>query len=193
VDWHTEVLQQIEESCQLSQALKEQAAVLVDIAARITDALRQGHKVLLLGNGGSSADAQHIAAELSGKFRLDREPLPALALTTNTSCLTAIANDYGYDAVFARQLRALVTPQDVVVCISTSGSSPSVLRAVEEARSHGALTVALTGECGEMREMADLSLCLPSTVTPRIQETHILAGHIICHLVEEALFGGGHE
>ncbi|MEE9202505.1 MAG: SIS domain-containing protein [Dehalococcoidia bacterium] len=193
MDWHTEAVQQIEESCQLSQALKEQAGVLVDIAGRITDALRQGHKVLLLGNGGSSADAQHIAAELSGKFRLEREPLPALALTTNTSCITAIANDYGYEAVFARQLRAIVAPHDVVVCISTSGNSPSVLRAVEEARSHGAFTVALTGDCGELREKADISLCLPSTATPRIQEAHILAGHIICHLVEEALFGGDHE
>ncbi|MDP6346752.1 MAG: SIS domain-containing protein [Dehalococcoidia bacterium] len=115
MDLREQVVQQIEDSLQLYESLKEQAGVLADIAECITEAVRQGHKVLLLSNGGSSADAQHIAAELSGKFRFDREPLPALALTTNTSCLTAIANDFGYEAVFARQLRAIVATQDVVV------------------------------------------------------------------------------
>ena len=136
-----------------------------------------------------SADAQHIAGELVGTFYLDRDPLPAIALTTNTSSLTAIANDYGYDQVFARQLRGLVNKGDIVIGISTSGSSPNVTIAMEEAKRHGAITIAFTGQEGKRKEMAEYVLSIPSTDTPRIQEAHITAGHIIAYLVEEALFG----
>ena len=163
------------------------------IADQLIQALRNGNKVLLFGNGGSAADAQHIAAELSGKYTRHRDPLPAIALTTNTSSLTAIANDYGYEAVFARQLQALVAEGDIVIGISTSGSSPNVLLAMEEAKRRGAITIALTGQGGKLKELADYVLSVPSTKTPRIQEAHITIGHIICHLVEEEIFGEGQE
>jgi D-sedoheptulose 7-phosphate isomerase len=183
------IAKQIEESIHLKEQLKRNARILETIANLLTQAFKNGHKVLLFGNGGSAADAQHLACELAGKFCRDRAPLPAIALTTNTSSLTAIANDYGYDVVFARQVRGLVTPGDVVIGISTSGRSPNVLLAIEEAKQHGAVTIAFTGEGGKLKEMADYVLSVPSSDTPRIQEAHITAGHIICYLVEEALFG----
>jgi D-sedoheptulose 7-phosphate isomerase len=183
------IAKQIEESIHLKKQLKRNARILETIANLLTQAFKNGHKVLLFGNGGSAADAQHLACELAGKFCRDRAPLPAIALTTNTSSLTAIANDYGYDVVFARQVRGLVTPGDVVIGISTSGDSPNVLLAIEEAKQHGAVTIAFTGEGGKLKEMADYVLSVPSSDTPRIQEAHITAGHIICYLVEEALFG----
>jgi D-sedoheptulose 7-phosphate isomerase len=183
------IAKQIEESIHLKKQLKRNARILETIANLLTQAFKNGHKVLLFGNGGSAADAQHLACELAGKFCRDRAPLPAIALTTNTSSLTAIANDYGYDVVFARQVRGLVTPGDVVIGISTSGRSPNVLLAIEEAKQHGAVTIAFTGEGGKLKEMADYVLSVPSSDTPRIQEAHITAGHIICYLVEEALFG----
>lgn len=185
------VVKQIEESMQLKESLRAEAKTLVAIADQLVQALRRGNKVLLFGNGGSAADAQHIACELAGRFSRDREPLPAIALTTNTSSLTAIANDYGYEAVFARQLRGLVTKGDIVIGISTSGSSANVLLAIEEANRRGAVTVALTGQGGKLKELAHYVLPVPSTSTPRIQEAHITIGHIICHLVEEELFGQG--
>lgn len=185
------VVKQIEESMQLKESLRAEAKTLVAIADELVQALRRGNKVLLFGNGGSAADAQHIACELAGRFSRDREPLPAIALTTNTSSLTAIANDYGYEAVFARQLRGLVTKGDIVIGISTSGSSANVLLAIEEANRRGAVTVALTGQGGTLKELAHYALPVPSTSTPRIQEAHITIGHIICHLVEEELFGQG--
>lgn len=185
------VVKQIEESMRLKESLQAEAKTLVAIADQLVQALRRGNKVLLFGNGGSAADAQHIACELSGRFSRDREPLPAIALTTNTSSLTAIANDYGYEAVFARQLRGLVKKGDIVIGISTSGSSANVLLAIEEANRRGAVTVALTGQGGKLKELAHYVLPVPSTSTPRIQEAHITIGHIICHLVEEELFGQG--
>lgn len=185
------VVRQIEESMQLKEGLRAEAKTLVAIADQLVQALRRGNKVLLFGNGGSAADAQHIACELAGRFSRDREPLPAIALTTNTSSLTAIANDYGYEAVFARQLRGLVKKGDIVIGISTSGSSANVLLAIEEANRRGAVTVALTGQGGKLKELAHYVLPVPSTSTPRIQEAHITIGHIICHLVEEELFGQG--
>ena len=185
------VVKQIEESMQLKESLRAEAKTLVAIADELVQALRRGNKVLLFGNGGSAADAQHIACELSGRFSRDREPLPAIALTTNTSSLTAIANDYGYEAVFARQLRGLVKKGDIVIGISTSGSSANVLLAIEEANRRGAVTVALTGQGGTLKELAHYVLPVSSTSTPRIQEAHITIGHIICHLVEEELFGQG--
>jgi len=183
------IVKQIEESIHLKKQLRKNARILETIADLLIEAFKNGNKVLFFGNGGSAADSEHIACELAGKFSRDRAPLPAIALTTNTSLLTAIANDYGYEAVFARQVRGLVTRGDVVIGISTSGSSPNVLLAIEEARRGGAITIAFTGERGKLKEMVDYVLSVPSSDTPRIQEAHITAGHIICYLVEESLFG----
>ena len=185
------VVKQIQESVYLKKRLQGETRTLVAIADQLIQALRKGKKVLLFGNGGSAADAQHIAAELSGKYTRHRDPLPAIALTTNTSSLTAIANDYGYEAVFARQLQALVAEGDIVIGISTSGSSPNVLLAMEEAKRRGAITIALTGQGGKLKELADYVLSVPSIKTARIQEAHITIGHIIYHLVEEEIFGEG--
>jgi len=183
------VAAQIAESAALCTALAGQADAIVRVADQIVKAFRRGNKVLLFGNGGSAADAEHIACELSGKFTLYRDPLPAVALTTNTSSLTAIANDFGYNEVFARQLRGLATRGDVVIGISTSGSSPNVIAGMEEAKRMGATTVALTGRAGKLGDLSDHVIAVPSTNTPRIQESHIVAGHIICYLVEVTLFG----
>lgn len=183
------IIKQIEESASLKQGLKAQVEIMLTIAEELARAFRRGNKVLLFGNGGSAADAQHIAAELEGKFYKEREPLPAIALTTNVSSLTAIANDYGYEMVFAKGVKALAKKGDIVIGISTSGESPSVLQGMEEANRIGAITVAFTGQGGKLRELANYVLSIPSSDTPRIQEAHITAGHIICYLVEEALFG----
>jgi len=183
------VTQQIRDSASLCANLAGQADTIVQIAEQMTKAFRQGKKALLFGNGGSAADAEHIACELAGKFTMFRDPLPAVALTTNTSSLTAIGNDFGYEEVFARQLRGLVSKGDVVIGLSTSGASANVIKAMEEANRHGAVTVAFTGAKGKLKETAKHVLSIPSTDTPRIQEAHMLAGHIICGLVEESLFG----
>jgi D-sedoheptulose 7-phosphate isomerase len=183
-----EVVRQIEESAALKTALVRQKDSIIRIAALITKAFREGNKVLLFGNGGSAADAQHLACELAGRFYSSRDPLPAIALTTNTSSLTAIANDFGYREVFARQIRGLARRGDIAVGISTSGDSPNVVAGLEEAKRCGATTVALTGQGGKLREIADCVLSVPSRDTPRIQEAHITAGHIICYLVERSLF-----
>ena len=182
---------QIRESASLCNGLAGQADTIVQIAEQMTKAFRQRKKVLLFGNGGSAADAEHIACELAGKFTLFRDPLPAIALTTNTSSLTAIGNDFGYEEVFARQLRGLVAKGDVVIGLSTSGASPNVIRAIEEANRQGAITVAFTGAKGKLKESARHVLSIPSTDTPRIQEAHMVAGHIICGLVEQSLFSAG--
>jgi D-sedoheptulose 7-phosphate isomerase len=158
-------------------------------AQAVTDAYRTGHKLLLFGNGGSAGDAQHIAAEFVGRFQLERDPLPALALTVNGSTVTAIANDYGYEDVFTRQVRGLGCAGDVVVGISTSGGSRNVCLALQAARAGGMVTVGMTGgDGGVMRELCDHCLVVPSGDTPRIQEGHILLGHVLCELVEDALF-----
>jgi len=171
--------------------LAEGAAELELAIDLIAGALRDGRKLLLFGNGGSAADAQHIAAEFVGRFLRERRPLPAIALTTDTSALTAIGNDYGFDDVFARQVRALGVRGDVALAISTSGRSPNVLRAVEAARDGGLKVVALTGgDGGALAAAADVSLRVSaSTLSARIQETHILIGHVICELVDQRLFG----
>jgi D-sedoheptulose 7-phosphate isomerase len=165
--------------------------IIVKITNRIIDAYKNGGKVLLFGNGGSAADAQHIAAELVGKYKMVRKPLPAISLTTNTSILTACANDYGYETVFAKQIQASAAKNDVVIWITTSGSSPNVIEGIKAAKEIGAQTVAFTGEAGsELGKMVDICLAVPSKDTPRIQESHITAGHIICFLVEKTIFGG---
>jgi len=183
-----EIIKQLEDNIALQRYLQKQAKILTTIAELLIQALQKGNKVLLFGNGGSAADAQHIASELSGKFYLNRNPLPAIALTTNTSSLTAIGNDYGYEEVFARQVKGLVRQGDIVIGISTSGNSPNVLRGIEQAKQMGAVTIALTGRGGRLKELTDFMLSIPSNDTPRIQEAHITAGHIICYLVEKALF-----
>ena len=156
--------------------------------ALITRSMAAGGALLVCGNGGSAADAQHITAELTGRFFRDRKPLRALALHANTSSLTAIANDYGYDAVFAREVAAHGRPGDVLLAISTSGNSANILRAIEAAREQRMSVVGLTGEAGgKMRDLCDVCLCVPSRSTPRIQECHILIGHTICELLEQAL------
>ncbi|MBA7640566.1 Phosphoheptose isomerase [subsurface metagenome] len=185
----TEVAKQIDESIELKKTLKTQVSLLLKIAEQITQAFREGNKVILFGNGGSAADAQHIAAELAGKFYLDRDPLPAIALTVNTSSLTAIANDCGYEQVFARQVKGLAKKGDIVIGISTSGESLNVLQAIKEAKRLGTITIAFTGRGGKLKELADYALSVPSADTPRIQEVHITAGHIICYLVEQAIWG----
>ena len=171
--------------------LEEGTDALEAAVAMVAEALAAGRKLLLFGNGGSAADAQHLAAEFVGRFLAERRPLPAIALTTDTSALTAIANDYGYDDVFARQVRALGVAGDVALAISTSGRSPSVLRAVEACRERGVRTIGLTGgDGGALCSMSDVALCVSaSTLSCRIQETHILIGHVICELVDRRLLG----
>ena len=172
--------------------LAEHAADLARAVDLVAVALGGGHKLLLFGNGGSAADAQHIAAELVGRVTSrERRGLPAIALTTDTSALTAIANDYGYDEVFARQVRALGRAGDAAIALSTSGNSESVLRAVAACRAQGIQVVGLTGGAGgALAGLVDVSLRVSaSTLSPRIQETHILIGHVLCELVEQRLFG----
>ena len=170
--------------------LEENADALARAVELVGDALAAERKVLLFGNGGSAADAQHIAAEFVGRFARERRALPALALTTDTSALTAIANDYGYEHVFARQVHALGVAGDVALAISTSGRSPNVLRAVETCRERGVRTIGLTGgDGGPLATMVEVSLRVSaSTHSARIQETHILVGHVICELVDRRLF-----
>ena len=151
--------------------------------------LRRGNKILLFGNGGSAADAQHIAAEFTGRFKLERPGLPAIALTTDTSALTAIANDYGYDQVFARQVEALATAGDLLIGYSTSGASPSVNLALARGRTLGCAAIGMTGKSGgPMRDLCDVPLVVPDDDTARIQEIHLLLGHTLCHAVEQSLF-----
>jgi D-sedoheptulose 7-phosphate isomerase len=183
----------IAESVAVKQAIlcdRAATALISEIAANLADAFRAGRKLLLFGNGGSAADAQHMAAELVSRFRFDRPALPAIALTVNTSCLTAIANDVCYESIFARQIEALAYPGDIALGISTSGNSPNVLRAIERANAKGARTIGLSGKSGgELKRCAQRCLCVPSEDTTRIQEAHILIGHILCEIVERELFG----
>ncbi len=172
------------------ESLSEQAELITEAAERCSAALAAGRKVLLCGNGGSAADAQHIAAELIGRFIDDRRSLPAVALTTDTSALTAIANDYGYDQVFSRQIEGLAKPGDVLIAISTSGNSANVNLAAQSAREHQCPVIGLTGKSGgRLATLCDTALIVPSNVTAQIQECHILIGHLLCDLIEQSLFG----
>lgn len=169
------------------------SANVISIVARVSEllvsALRGGNKILLFGNGGSAADAQHIAAELVGRFAFNRAALPALALSVNSSCVTAIGNDYGFDQVFSRQIEALGRPGDVAIGISTSGNSPNVMTGFSAAKKIGLHTVGLTGQTGgELLNKVDYCICAPSRETPRIQECHILIGHILSEIVEREIF-----
>ena len=184
------VIRELEESANIKRVMAQKLSdIIADAAQIVLNAYKAGGKVLLIGNGGSAADAQHIAAELVGRFKLERIGLPAIALTTNTSILTALANDYAYDTVFSRQLEALASDKDVLIVITTSGTSPNILKAVEAAHSKGVFVIGLTGEAvGKLKDMANLTIVVPSVNTARIQEAHITIGHIICHLVEQGLF-----
>ncbi|EMQ4857685.1 D-sedoheptulose 7-phosphate isomerase [Morganella morganii] len=158
------------------------------VANLIVDAYRNGNKVLLAGNGGSAADCQHIAAEFVSRFFYDRPGLPALAMTTDTSMLTAIGNDYGFENLFSRQLQAQGRPGDIFIGISTSGNSLNIKKATEIAKISGITSVALCGSTGVLKDIADIAICIPSTITPYIQECHICVGHMICAIVEKNIF-----
>lgn len=188
--------QRASESIQASIATKQQLLAdkeLIATVAKVSEVLvktfTQGNKLMLFGNGGSAADSQHIAAEFVGRFAFNRPALPALALSVNTSCVTAIGNDYGFDLLFSRQIEALGRPGDMAIGISTSGNSPNVLKGLETAKKMGIHTVAFAGGSGgKMKGAADYFLCAPSNQTPRIQECHILIGHIISELAEATIF-----
>ena len=187
------IFQSIQQSIAVKQAILNDSdfqARIQQAAEMITASLRNGGKIHFCGNGGSAADAQHLAAELSGRFYFDRPPLNAEALHCNTSYLTAVGNDYGYDLIFSRLLRGTAKAGDVIVGISTSGNSKNILKAFEVAKEMGVGIIAMTGATGgAMKEWADILLNVASQDTPRIQESHIMIGHIICELVENAMFG----
>jgi D-sedoheptulose 7-phosphate isomerase len=184
--------EELAESCRVKQQFSsELKSQIADLAERIAATLSSGGVIYWIGNGGSAADAQHLAAELVGKLRRARRPLASVALTTNASILTAVANDSGYDEVFARQVEALVRPADLLIAISTSGNSESVLRAVARANDRGAFTAGWTGESGgALLQRVRLCLRIPSHDTRRIQEAHITVGHIVCGIVEDLLAPG---
>jgi len=191
----TTVAQALRGTARMLEAMADDAsigAVVEAVAAACVASLKAGGKVLLAGNGGSAADAQHVAGEFVSRFAFDRPGLPAIALTTDTSVLTAIGNDYGYERVFERQVQALGVRGDVFFGITTSGRSPNVLRALEQARAKGLVTVGMTGNRGgPIHDLCDHVLAVPSPDTPRIQEGHIVLAHTVCLIVERRMFGGG--
>lgn len=188
---HQKIIAQLEESAEVKRQTIITAVDSIEAAAQmLIDCYRTGGKVLLCGNGGSAADAQHLAAELISRLKLERAAIPALALTTNTSLLTAIGNDYKYDLVFVRQVEAFGRAGDVLIAISTSGESENVIKAVEFSRVQGIKSIALTGaKGGRLAEKVDLAIKIPSDNVQRIQECHITVGHILCELIESALYG----
>jgi D-sedoheptulose 7-phosphate isomerase len=182
--------QQVQASCKVKQSFSiELLTAIFSLAQKTAHAYKGGNKVLLIGNGGSAADAQHIAAELVGRFRLQRKPLAAIALTTDSSILTAVSNDFSFEECFARQVQALAVANDILIAISTSGRSPNILKAVASARAIGCYTAAFTGQSGgDLAGKIDSLIAVPSEETPRIQEGHSLIGHMYCDLVERELF-----
>jgi D-sedoheptulose 7-phosphate isomerase len=186
---------QIKKSYETKQAIydnEELLQKLEEVSKKCVELYKVGKKTILAGNGGSAADAQHIAAEMVGRYGFDRPSLPSLALTTDTSALTAIGNDYGYDQVFSRQLDGMGQDGDLFIGISTSCNSKNLINAFEVAKKKNILSVALVGkDGGEMAKLADIALVVPSDSTPRIQESHILIGHIICDIIEKEIFGDG--
>jgi D-sedoheptulose 7-phosphate isomerase len=191
-DAEQRAVKNIQESLDVKRALlhdQDFLALVVDVGHRMADAVRKGNRIFYFGNGGSAADAQHLGAELTGRYLRDRPGLPGIALTVNTSAITAIANDYSFEMVFARQLEALSKTGDVAVGITTSGNSANVLSAMKVARQRGLLTIGMTGQSGgKLKDAVDFCICIPSDQTPRIQESHILTGHILCEIIEEDLF-----
>ena len=185
-----QAIKAFEESADVKRRfVREHVDRIVQVAQVIAQAFRKGHKVLLFGNGGSSTDASHIAAEFVGRYKRERRPLPAIALGTDMAAITCIANDYDFADVFARQIKAHGQKGDVVIAISTSGNSPNVLKGLEAAREVGLTTVGWTGgKGGKLAGMVEYPFVVPSTVTARIQESHITLGHVLCELIEESLF-----
>ena len=185
----TSVEKTIDAHIDVMKAIRPMAPAIKAMASTLTQSIHEGHKVLFVGNGGSAADAQHLAAEIVGRFEKERRGLPAIALTTDSSTLTSIANDYGFESIFSRQVEALGQQGDGLVAISTSGNSPNIAQAVEAAKAKGLITIGLLGKTGgKLRELVDHALVIPSDNTARIQEAHILIGHILCQLIEESLF-----
>jgi len=185
-----EILLILNENIRIKEDLKNQIPLIIKIILEIVNLYKNGKKIALFGNGGSAADAQHIAAEFVGKFYKDRKSLPALAFHTNTSIITAIANDYSYDKIFERQVSSLINQGDLVIGLSTSGNSPNVIKGLQKAKELGAITVGFTGQKeNKIEKIVDYCLKIPSIDTPRIQEGHITVAHIICYLVEKELFG----
>ncbi len=184
------ILKRFKESSEVkTRFLKENLPKLLDVIKLISRTFEGGNKLFFFGNGGSAADAQHMAAEFVNRYIMNRPPLPAIALTTDTSILTSVSNDFAFSEIFARQLRALGKERDVAIGITTSGNSPNIIKAFEVAKEMGMKTVAFTGnDGGIIAKMADFPLIVPSTSTPRIQEAHILIGHILCEMVEHSLF-----
>ncbi|HIM74586.1 MAG TPA: SIS domain-containing protein [Campylobacterales bacterium] len=189
------IANQVQKSYETKQAIyenKDLMSLIQEVSKKTIEAYKNGNKTLIAGNGGSAADAQHIAGEFVSKFYFDRPGLASLALTTDTSILTAIGNDYGYEKLFSRQVQANGVKGDVFIGISTSGNSKNILEALKECKDKGITTVGLTGDSGgKMKALCDYCICIPSSETPRVQEAHILIGHIICAVVEEELFGKG--
>ncbi len=177
----------VEDHKKTVEFVKKEAVVLEKIASVIINAFKNGNKILFAGNGGSAADSQHFAAEITGRFKKERRGLPGISLTVDTSALTAIANDYGYDNVFSRQVEALAKPGDVFVCFSTSGNSPNILKAAEKALEIGCETIGFLGkDGGTIKNKCNISFIVPASVTARIQETHLLAYHIVCELIDNS-------
>ena len=184
------MFQKITALCFLILKSKSLEKSIQNVIDKIISCFENGNKIIIFGNGGSAADAQHISGELVGRFKINRNPLPALALTTDTSVLTAIANDFGYDHCFERQVDAFVKDGDVVIGLSTSGNSTSIISASQVAKKKGAKTIAFTGKGGgTIKDQVDVCLEIPSTDTARIQECHITIGHILCSIIEKELFG----
>ena len=194
-NFKNEIKTQIEESIAPKKEIignDKYIDVINNTAGEIIEAYKKNKKVLWFGNGGSAADAQHLACELVSKFCMEREAIPSIALTTNTSILTAVSNDYGYDKVFERQVEAFAEVGDVLIGITTSGESLNVIRALKSGKKMGAVTVAFTGKkADKLKDFVDYLITVPSDSTPHIQESHIMIGHIICYLVEKELFGNG--
>jgi D-sedoheptulose 7-phosphate isomerase len=185
------IYKQIEDSIEVKQAVLRDTKLLgqiAELAGNCLHSLRSGGKIIFCGNGGSFADAQHLSAEFTSRFMFDRAPLPSLALGTNSSAISAIGNDYGYEHVFARELQAIAQPRDVFICISTSGNSPNVIAAVEIAKQLDIAAMVWTGRRGGRLKDCCECLCVPSNETARIQECHIMIGHILCGLVETGFF-----
>lgn len=185
------VVRQLQEHVALFQVIEtELSGTIALLAQRLIETLKIGNKLLIMGNGGSAADAQHFAGEIVSRFRMERPGLPAIALSTDTSIITAIGNDYGFECIFSRQVEALAAPGDAVIGISTSGNSPNVLKALETARQAGCSTIGLLGkDGGSIKACCDIPLVIPSQDTPRVQEGHITVIHILCDLIEQGLFG----
>ncbi|MGB4600148.1 MAG: D-sedoheptulose 7-phosphate isomerase [Trichlorobacter sp.] len=190
---HDLICSQLQEHRKLMvQIENELTATIANLAQRLIDTFQIGNKLLIMGNGGSAADAQHFAGEIVSRFRIERPGLPAIALSTDSSILTAIGNDYGFEQVFSRQVEALASPGDAVIGISTSGNSPNVAKALEVARQAGCTTIGLLGkDGGSIKELCDIPLIIPSPDTPRVQEGHITIIHILCDLIEQGMFCSG--